>query len=642
MKKLTTIRKYRNKSAEQGFSLVIAAGFGLVIMMIGLTIMGRSIKDSSVSASQKTNNRSLAAAESGVTMHLSQMNKDPLKAKQEINPAATAANEWLNIVDGEPAKGQYKLISYKPISGETDKWVLTVEGRVNPTVTEDASKVKTAARADDISTGRTRVEAIIKVKSVATPATPPSASPTATPPVSAAIPAASTASADATTASTAAAAADTLPATLTASTANLAASEANETASTAIGDEKKANTNLVSIVDNAATAAETASNSAANATYDAQVAVANAQSLTGTSSEGAANIAANTAVQAAIEANTAASTANTAASEASTAASTVTPAASDNHSSSVTAATTTATTAATTATTAATTATTAAETASNAAALFTPVTVPPVVTLPPVTPTATSVPMKFPGLWLINGPNNAVGTNFNQSFNAYGLVTNTPDTTLWTSPGKVATQIEVPNSVSHTPPSFAMSDCLPSLPPSFANTAALETRIQKNQTNVFPKSTDVASSDGVYRYYANNLNLQGNTTVKFTTGKKVIVYLKGDMVTTGTIEIKPCDGAGVCNLNDLVIYGYKPNGQLLIKGTNTVNAFIVAPTYSAGVAGGGNGEGYKGALWAHHWTSASNSNKYVVNQNGNEDKDLACPYTNTIQVISQNAVPITN
>ena len=178
----------------------------------------------------------------------------------------------------------------------------------------------------------------------------------------------------------------------------------------------------------------------------------------------------------------------------------------------------------------------------------------------------------------------------------------------------------------------------PVLNSSFLNRVDLATRIN-NRTLTFPATGDLAGTDGIYRYYASNLNLSGNTKVRFKASAKVIVHLQGDMITTGTVGIVPCDGATTCDLNNLVIYGHKPNGRLAIQGTNTIGAFIIAPTYSAGVAGDGNGEGYKGALWAREWIKDSSSNKFVVNQNGNKDRVLACPYTSGVQLISQAVVP---
>jgi hypothetical protein len=69
MKKLLVTRD-RQKSTEQGFSIAVSTGFGLVIMMIGLTMMGRAMKDSSVSASQKTITKSDAAAQTGTARYL--------------------------------------------------------------------------------------------------------------------------------------------------------------------------------------------------------------------------------------------------------------------------------------------------------------------------------------------------------------------------------------------------------------------------------------------------------------------------------------------------------------------------------------------------------------------------------------------
>jgi len=182
MKNLKTIRKH--KSTEEGFSLVIATGFGLVIMLIGLTIMGRSMKDSSVSASQKTITRSLAAAESGVTQYLSFINQNRLAANvpdcvargadgtcndtgttpswanpsgiSATNTPAILANseQWRNVVPSDPTKGQYRLVSYQPSGGT--RGVLKVEGRVNQQGTGGAAT-------DDVQTGKTRLQVNISV-----------------------------------------------------------------------------------------------------------------------------------------------------------------------------------------------------------------------------------------------------------------------------------------------------------------------------------------------------------------------------------------------------------------------------------------------------------------------------------------------
>ena len=176
-KKLIAILK--NQSPEQGFSLVVATGFGLVIMMIGLTIVGRAIKDSSVSASQKTISRSFAAAESGVTQYLSFINRNRWVANSPdsgtttswANPAeirtlyntgtittiqAASQKTWRDLDPGNATKGQYRLISYQPpISGGT-QGILTVEGRVNQSGTAITDP-------DDIRVGKTRLQVVISV-----------------------------------------------------------------------------------------------------------------------------------------------------------------------------------------------------------------------------------------------------------------------------------------------------------------------------------------------------------------------------------------------------------------------------------------------------------------------------------------------
>ena len=199
MKNLKTIRKH--KSTEEGFSLVIATGFGLVIMLIGLTIMGRSMKDSSVSASQKTITRSLAAAESGVTQYLSFMNQNRLAANVPdcvargtdgtcndtsttvswANPSGISTTfsttytpaiintlqvnsqqSWTNVVSSDPTKGQYRLISYQPPASIGTQGVLKVEGRVSSSTASTAT--------DDVSTGKTRLQVNISVSNI--PAVP--------------------------------------------------------------------------------------------------------------------------------------------------------------------------------------------------------------------------------------------------------------------------------------------------------------------------------------------------------------------------------------------------------------------------------------------------------------------------------------
>ncbi len=168
MKTLKTIRK-RN-SSEEGFSLVTASGFGLVIMMIGLTIMSRAIKDSSISASQKVITRSDAAAQTGTTRVLALISeypqlagiKDCVGIRSELDnscpddanaiswanpgkiptlPASAydtssdllnqiKSGAWQNIDTANTNKGQFRLASYTPPTSGTGLGNVDINGRV--------------------------------------------------------------------------------------------------------------------------------------------------------------------------------------------------------------------------------------------------------------------------------------------------------------------------------------------------------------------------------------------------------------------------------------------------------------------------------------------------------------------------------
>jgi hypothetical protein len=189
MKKLLVTRN-RQKSSEQGFSIAVSTGFGLVIMMIGLTIMGRALKDSSVSASQKTISRSDAAAQVGSTRLLSLIAKYPQLAGVKdcdgirsssnnscpddgtktswkntgnisnltIAPSDSTrldpirAGQWVNIDSTKPERGQFRLAKYTPSSSGPGN--VEMEGRVGQI---DTSNTAT----NEIQTGSAKADAEI-------------------------------------------------------------------------------------------------------------------------------------------------------------------------------------------------------------------------------------------------------------------------------------------------------------------------------------------------------------------------------------------------------------------------------------------------------------------------------------------------
>ncbi|MDK2410035.1 hypothetical protein QHH11_17945 [Aphanizomenon sp. PH219] len=173
-------------SSEEGFAMPIAVGFGLVMLIIALTMIMRSQNDVVNASSQKTMSGALAAAETGVTRYqsfisqnkaiavyndcssarnsdgtcpdtgnsqkswsnasvissLSSGNSGSSCGTTTSNTAANTATEisqksttsWQDIDSSDSSKGQYKLVSYQ-YSGATANTApgvgtLTVQGRV--------------------------------------------------------------------------------------------------------------------------------------------------------------------------------------------------------------------------------------------------------------------------------------------------------------------------------------------------------------------------------------------------------------------------------------------------------------------------------------------------------------------------------
>lgn len=107
--------------------------------------------------------------------------------------------------------------------------------------------------------------------------------------------------------------------------------------------------------------------------------------------------------------------------------------------------------------------------------------------------------------------------------------------------------------------------------------------------------------DGItaYRYSITAIN-KGNIVI--TPGQKVIFYLDGNI--DKGVDIKhDCTGVSGCEPTDFQVYGYAANGQICLNGNNALQAFVFAPTYSAGVTGSGN---IQGSVWAKDFGKISN------------------------------------
>lgn len=178
MNKLLVTRN-RKKSTEQGFSIAVSTGFGLIIMIIGLTLMGRAMKDSSVSAAQKITSRGDAAAQTGTARFMAFVASNPKLASYPVciarndsgtctdtnttqswanastttTPGLTAAQiaeaktyaNWQDIDTTKPERGQFRVLSYT-FSGNGVASNVNIEGRVGQVGSGNTAK-------KDIQTG---------------------------------------------------------------------------------------------------------------------------------------------------------------------------------------------------------------------------------------------------------------------------------------------------------------------------------------------------------------------------------------------------------------------------------------------------------------------------------------------------------
>lgn len=155
----------------------------------------------------------------------------------------------------------------------------------------------------------------------------------------------------------------------------------------------------------------------------------------------------------------------------------------------------------------------------------------------------------------------------------------------------------------------------------------------KNATTVFPRSGDdpeVKSVNGktthVYHYYIDtDVDIStGGTEIQVNAKDQVVVfYVNGDLnLGTGSTSFVVEDGSPIVNFQ---IYGYKKgNGdddydgpsnnppydgdpQLCMNGASMTTAFVLAPEYFGGVAGGSSDVTLGGAVWLLGWPEGNDS-----------------------------------
>ena len=148
----------RNKA--KGFAMPIVLAFGVLMLLIGLTMVLRSQRDRMTNSSQNTVVQAQAISESGIAIEQNFINANRSIATSNAcnnwNPdgscddttgtswatttsppiiAAAATRVWQDISSSDPTQGQYRLIDYTfsnaaPPPGTLGTGTLVVEGRV--------------------------------------------------------------------------------------------------------------------------------------------------------------------------------------------------------------------------------------------------------------------------------------------------------------------------------------------------------------------------------------------------------------------------------------------------------------------------------------------------------------------------------
>ncbi len=191
---LASISGNTRHDTNQGFALPMALGMGLIMLLVGITMILRSQDDQVTASAQKATNRALGAAETGISRYQSFINNNRLIAKypRTGNPSWTNPSSipgindtdscggngigsstqvssfasktgWQDIDTNDSSRGQFRLVDYiyhpsglPGTSGAPKVGQLTVDGRVNQVGTGDTAT-------SNINTATTRLQVGIPV-----------------------------------------------------------------------------------------------------------------------------------------------------------------------------------------------------------------------------------------------------------------------------------------------------------------------------------------------------------------------------------------------------------------------------------------------------------------------------------------------
>lgn len=173
---------------------------------------------------------------------------------------------------------------------------------------------------------------------------------------------------------------------------------------------------------------------------------------------------------------------------------------------------------------------------------------------------------------------------------------------------------------------------IPELPASDVKTiGAITSSVTLPKTGA---GADTAGSDGVFRYLVGksgqySIDLNETKALTITSGKKVTLYLQGDIrlsenskiihtsMPTTNFQIYGSDG-GTHYRNPSDTSTYK-TANISLNGNSSTNTFIYAPEATVSINGGGSQPStpiVKGSVWVKAW-NGSNVNQVVVTQSAN-------------------------
>jgi hypothetical protein len=170
----------------------------------------------------------------------------------------------------------------------------------------------------------------------------------------------------------------------------------------------------------------------------------------------------------------------------------------------------------------------------------------------------------------------------------------------------------------------------PPLPSHITTITNLSTHCSNAKCTALPHSTDTPDpgTTNIYSYLVSDLKMKGTDGLTVEPGKKVRIYVQGD------IEIRGAAGIS-SDVSALQIYGSNGDGingkdvnyalpgdstiyttdAIRLRGDGDVHAFIFSPSATAGVDAGGNDGGFYGAMWVNNWAGppfGANSNQIII------------------------------